>query len=78
MADTMTNTLDNGIPIDVRVARDGSVCTFTLNTEAARDWVDRNVFSESWQWLGPDTLAIDTRFSMDIAVGMFRDGLVVA
>lgn len=74
----MSSHLDNGIPIDVHVTRDGSICTFTLNTEAARDWVDRNVFSESWQWLGKDTLAIDTRLSMDIAAGMFRDGLVVA
>ncbi len=44
-------------------------------TESAREWIDDNVQSESWQWLG-QTLVIDHRFIEDVFNGMVDYGLI--
>ncbi len=63
--------------IDVEVSNEGSVVLFTPLTEDARAWIDENVQSESWQWLGA-SLAVDHRFAMDLLNGMAGAGLVLA
>ena len=62
---------------DVRVDHDFSITSFTLLTEAARDWFDENVHAEGWQWFG-GRLCIEARFTDAIVDGLLCDGLVVA
>ena len=45
-------------------------------TELARQWIDENVYSEPWQWLG-DNLAIDHHFVENIVEGMREAGLTL-
>jgi len=62
--------------IDIRIHDDGTVVGFTPLTDAARDWIDENVESESWQWLG-ETLFVDHRMARPLAHGMAADGLEI-
>ncbi len=64
---------------DVFVQNHGSLVLFTLNTRAAREWVEDNLKTESWQWLGK-ALAVEARYA-DAVIAMMEDhegpGLVV-
>lgn len=62
---------------DVIVSNHGSVVGFTLLTETARIWVDDNVETEGWQWLGRSTLCVDWRFAGPLTRGMLDNGLNV-
>jgi len=44
-------------------------------TQKCREWIDENVYVESWQWLN-GMLAIDHHFIEDIQVGMLEAGYV--
>ena len=46
-----------------------------LLTLPAKDWVDRNIATEPWQWLGP-TLVIEHRYIGPICIAMEDAGLV--
>ena len=70
MAKTETRT------IDVCVTNKGTVFTFDLLTGAAREWVDENVETETWQWLGC-TLAVDPRRAEGLTGCMIEAGLEV-
>ena len=61
---------------DVLVANEGTVFLFNPLTERAKDWIDDNVSSESWQWLGT-TLVVDHRYAWGLAEGMNDAGLVL-
>ena len=52
----------------------GSIVGITPITPAARDWLDENVESEPWQWLGC-TLNVGGRYANDLIEGMQEDGL---
>jgi hypothetical protein len=69
------NTIDRSLA-DVSIAKEGSIITFTLNTEAAKDWVEDNVQAESWRWMGR-SLCVDYRDGAALREGMEDDGLVV-
>lgn len=45
-----------------------------LKTDAARDWIEENVSSEPWQWMG-DTLVVDHHYIEDLELGMVDAGL---
>ena len=60
---------------DFEVIDEGSVVGIAPVSEAARDWIDEKVHSESWQWMG-GTLWIDHRYADPIIAGMIDDGLV--
>ncbi len=45
-------------------------------TELARKWIDENVCSEPWQWLG-NNLAVDHHFIENIVGGMREAGLTL-
>ena len=45
-----------------------------LKTEGAREWVEGNVQTEPWQWLG-QTLVVDHRCIEDLELGMVDAGL---
>lgn len=54
----------------------GSVVTFRPVTQAAKDWVEENVHTEGWQWMG-SVFAVDHRFVQDLIDGMVAAGLDV-
>ena len=62
--------------VDLLIRDEGTVVAFQPVTPAAREWIDENIISEGWQWLG-DTLAIDHRYADTIIDGAILDGLVV-
>ena len=62
--------------VDVRVNDQGSVVLLQPITEAASDWIDENIESESWQWFG-GALAVEHRYADAIIEGMQSDGLGV-
>jgi len=45
-----------------------------VKSEQARQWIDENVQTEPWQWLG-NNLAVDHHFIQDLAYGMQEAGL---
>lgn len=70
----MTTTAEK---TDISIRHDGSVVLFTVNTPAAREWVEENVQLEGWQWMGKSSFAVDARFAHDLADGMQGDGLEI-
>lgn len=62
---------------DVVVTNDGSVVSFAPQTPAATAWIEDNVQSESWQWLGK-SLVVDHRYAAQLVQGMLDAGLTVA
>ena len=63
--------------IDVNALRSGSCVLFTLNTEAAKEWVNENVPMESWQWTDDNNFVVDSRYAQALIVGMKNEGLEV-
>jgi hypothetical protein len=51
---------------DFQIAYDGSIISIIPVTTAARTWVDENVVSEPWQWLG-GALCVDIRMRSSLS-----------
>lgn len=58
------------VSVDVEVANHGSLFTFELLTDDAREW-----WSELIEWHGAKV--VEPRYAYDLAHGMLDDGLVV-
>lgn len=50
---------------DFLIADHGSVIAIVPLTTAAIEWIDGNVVSEPWQWLG-GALCVDPRYARDL------------
>jgi len=61
---------------DVLVASAFTTFVFSPITARAKQWVDENVQSEPWQWLG-NSLVVETRLAWGLAIGMKNAGLVL-
>lgn len=61
---------------DFRIHDQGSVVGIEPISDDARAWMDANVASESWQWMG-SVLYGDARMIPPVVDGMINDGLVV-
>lgn len=61
---------------DILVHDHGSVVGFTPISLAASSWIDENVQTEDWQWMGP-CLYVDRRPAADLLDAMLNAGLVV-
>ena len=61
--------------VDVLVSNHGSIFTFALLTDAAKDWVGEHVDPDA-QYFG-GALVVEHRFAQDLADGMQGDGLQV-
>ncbi len=61
---------------DVIVDRHGNLFGFTPMTPAGREWIEKNVNAESWQWLGM-TLNVEHSYAADLVAGMQEAGLTV-
>ena len=62
--------------MDIRIHQDGSMVGLEIVSDTAKTWVDENVDSEGYQWLG-NTLWVEARFAGTVAHGAINDGLTV-
>jgi hypothetical protein len=62
---------------DVLVRNEGTVFVFCPLTDRAKDWLEENVESESWQWFG-NALVVEHRHAWGLGQGMIDAGLVIA
>ena len=62
--------------IDCQIINEGSVFMIMPLSGVTKIWIDENLQTESWQWLG-NNLVIEHRYIKDIVQGMINDGLVV-
>jgi len=62
---------------DVQIVNHGSVFAFHLLSQNAQEFVDENVQTERWQFMG-NALCVDHRFAGDLADAMRENGLVLA
>ena len=63
--------------VDLLIRDEGSVVTFQPVTADGRRWIDENVISEPWQWLG-GTLGVSWRSAAPIIEGAVGAGLEVS
>ena len=61
---------------DVLVANGGTVFTFCPLTDRAKTWIDDNVHTESYYWLG-SVLVVEHRYAWALAEGMLSEGLIL-
>lgn len=61
--------------VDITVQGQGVYSVFPL-TVAAREWVERNVSLEPWQWLG-QSFVVESGYIEALTRGMVRDALTV-
>jgi len=62
--------------IDVRVENHGTIFMIRPQTKAAEAWIEANVQTEGWQWMGKG-LGVDHRYAENLVAGMIENGLVV-
>jgi hypothetical protein len=62
---------------DFQIADHGSIISIKPVSEAARTWVDENVASEPWQWLG-DALCLDARCARDLLSAIAAEGFEIS
>jgi hypothetical protein len=62
--------------VDVRFENQGSIILLLPLTSAGQRWIDENVSTESWQWLG-GALTVDWRMAEELAALMQEEGLVI-
>ncbi len=58
---------------DFEIINGGSLCGIVPMREEAQDWIDENVETEGWQWMG-NVLYIDWRFAEDLIEGIHDAG----
>ena len=61
---------------DFQIIDQGSIFLIRPLNEAARQWLDENVVSEPWQWVG-DALCVEARFARDLLIEIEQAGFVV-
>jgi hypothetical protein len=59
---------------DIQLHDGGSMIGFQPRTDAAYEFMDEHVHSESWQWLGP-ILWVDHRMARDLMQAMVDNDL---
>ena len=61
---------------DVYVENHGSLFMVTPLSDSSRQWVQENVATESWQWLG-SSFSVEHRYMQNLVSGMQEAGLCV-
>jgi len=61
---------------DVILRNEGTIVMLTPMTPDVKEWFDENVQSEGWQWMG-ESLCIDSRFAMDLVIGINEAGFSI-
>ena len=62
---------------DFQIADHGSIISIKPVSEAARQWVDENVVSEPWQWLG-GALCVNVRCSRQLVDEIAAQGFEIS
>jgi hypothetical protein len=62
--------------MDFVIGNHGSIVTFHAITCEARDWLDENVASEGWQYLGA-RLCVDHRYAATLTAAIVAAGLEI-
>lgn len=62
--------------MDVLCQHSGSLVIFEPQNEEARAWIDENVETEPWQWMGL-CLVVDWLYAGDLYEGLWDAGFVV-
>ena len=62
---------------DFQIADHGSIISIKPVSEAARAWVEENVVSEPWQWLG-GALCVDIRCARTLIDEMAAEGFDIS
>jgi hypothetical protein len=62
---------------DFQIADHGSIISIKPVSEAVRTWVDENVVSEPWQWLG-GALCVDIRCARDLIDEIAAEGFEIS
>jgi hypothetical protein len=70
-----TEKLADANAVDVFVENYGSIFLFRPMTQAATDWISEQVQDDA-QWFG-NALSVESRYALDLADGMRRDGLTL-
>ena len=52
-----------------------SIYQLTLVSDPAKEWVEDNVHTEPWQWMGKNILCIEWRYVDPLVDGMMDAGL---
>jgi hypothetical protein len=61
---------------DFNYRNEGTIFLLIPNTEIAHDWINENLYIESWQKFG-NNVAIDHRCFVPIYEGIENDGLLI-
>jgi hypothetical protein len=61
---------------DVTIDNQGSIVRVIPETQQAKDWIQENTDTESWQWFG-NALCVEWRYADDLIAGMQAAGLAV-
>jgi hypothetical protein len=69
--------MENPTMSDFQIADHGSIISIKPVSEAARTWVDENVVSEPWQWLG-GALCVDIRCARDLIDEIAAEGFEIS
>lgn len=72
----MNTAAKNTAEADVEIDDCGGIVRITPQTDAGNEWIDENVQSEGWQWMG-NSLCVDHRFADNLISGMQGHGLEV-
>jgi hypothetical protein len=62
---------------DFQIADHGSIISIKPVSDAARQWVDENVVSEPWQWLG-GALCVDVRCARHLVDEIAAQGFEIS
>ena len=62
--------------IDIQITRSGNIFLVQPVTQEAKDWIEKNVQTEDWQWFGT-ALCVDQHYIESLLRGMQDDGLVI-
>ena len=62
---------------DFQIADHGSIISIKPVSEAAKQWVDENVVSEPWQWLG-GALCVDVRCARQLVCEIGAQGFEIS
>jgi hypothetical protein len=58
---------------DFEIRNEGNVFLFTPLTGVCLQWLEENVVSGGWQWLGR-SLAVDYRYAQQLRAGLIEAG----
>ena len=52
----------------------GTVATLDLLSSSAREWVEENLATEHWQWLGHSCIGVDPRSAEQLRHALIESG----